>query len=145
MSATASPSEHISELDLHLFGEGNHHHIYEKLGAHPTSIDGVHGTRFAVWAPNAKRVSVVGDFNHWDGGRNVMQLHGLSGIWEVFVPGVAPGALYKFELATANGHLLMKADPYAFQMQLRPQSASVVAKIDAHEWHDHDWMARRRT
>ena len=134
----------LSDLDLHLFGEGNHHHIHQKLGAHPEVHDGVAGTRFAVWAPNARRVSVVGDFNHWDGTRNVMQMRGQSGVWEVFVPGATPGSPYKFEMVGAHGQLLMKADPYAFQMQLRPDSASVIADLDGYSWSDAEWLDRRR-
>jgi 1,4-alpha-glucan branching enzyme len=134
----------LSDLDLHLFGEGNHHHIYRKLGAHVEVHDGVEGTRFAVWAPNARRVSVVGDFNDWDGNRNVMQARGQSGIWETFVPGARPGAAYKFEIIGAHGQHLMKADPYAFQMQLRPESASVIATIDGYDWGDAAWLERRR-
>jgi 1,4-alpha-glucan branching enzyme len=135
----------LTDLDLHLFGEGNHHQIYLKLGAHPTERDGLEGTRFAVWAPNAARVSVVGDFNFWDGRRHLMQPHGGSGIWELFVPGVGPGALYKFEIASRAGHTFLKADPFGFRMQLRPQNASVVAELDIYEWQDHDWMSRRAT
>jgi 1,4-alpha-glucan branching enzyme len=133
----------LTDLDLHLFGEGNHHHIYEKLGAHIVTVDGVRGTRFAVWAPNAKRVSVVGDFNAWDGRRNVMQPRGASGVWITFVAELGPGTLYKFEILTQHDHLLMKADPYGFQMQLRPDNASIVAEIDGYEWHDGDWLAKR--
>jgi 1,4-alpha-glucan branching enzyme len=134
----------LSDLDLHLFGEGNHHHIHQKLGAHAETHDGVAGTRFAVWAPNAQRVSVVGDFNHWDAGRNVMQRRGQSGVWETFVPAAGVGALYKFDIVGAHGQHLMKADPYAFQMQLRPDSASVIADIDGYGWGDDEWLDRRR-
>jgi 1,4-alpha-glucan branching enzyme len=134
----------LTDLDLHLFGEGNHHHIYEKLGAHVVTIDGQRGTRFAVWAPNAKRVSVVGDFNEWDGRRNVMQLRGSSGVWITFVPGIEAGALYKFEILSLHDHLLMKSDPYGFQMQLRPDNASIVAEIGGYQWNDGDWLAKRR-
>lgn len=134
----------LSDLDLHLFGEGNHHHIHQKLGAHLEVRDGVTGTRFAVWAPNARRVSVVGDFNQWDGNRNVLQKRGGSGVWETFVPEAALGSLYKFEMVGAHGQLLMKADPYAFEMQLRPDSASVIADIDGYNWSDAEWLDRRR-
>jgi 1,4-alpha-glucan branching enzyme len=133
----------ITDLDLHLFGEGNHHHIYSKLGAHPASVDGVVGTRFAVWAPNATRVSVVGDFNQWDGRQHPMHRHGASGVWETFVPDLASGALYKYELTTDKHHRLLKADPYAFQMQLRPQNASIVAQLEGYEWRDEDWLSQR--
>jgi len=134
----------LSDLDLHLFGEGNHHHIHHKLGAHLEVHDGVAGTRFAVWAPNARRVSVVGDFNGWDGTRNVMEPRGQSGVWETFVPEVGAGALYKFEIIGAHGEQLMKADPYAFQMQLRPESASVVADLSGYSWGDAAWLDQRR-
>src|SRR5262245_47725618 len=115
----------LSELDLHLFGEGNHYSIYRKLGAHVEMRDGVSGTRFAVWAPNAERVSVVGDFNSWDGRTHVMSARGSSGVWEIFIPDVGPGAQYKYELRLRDGKLFLKADPYGFQMQLRPDNASV--------------------
>ena len=135
----------ITDLDLHLFGEGNHHHIHEKLGAHLTTQDGVAGTRFAVWAPNAQRVSVVGDFNAWDGRTHVMHRRSASGVWETFVPGVGIGALYKFELLNAHDHLVLKADPYAFRMQLRPDNASIVAQLDGYTWNDAEWLAHRRS
>jgi 1,4-alpha-glucan branching enzyme len=134
----------LSDLDLHLFGEGNHHHIHLKLGAHTEVHDGVAGTRFAVWAPNARRVSVVGDFNDWDGSRNVMPQREQSGVWETFVPGAGVGAAYKFEIVGAHGQHLMKADPYAFQMQLRPDSASVIADISGYSWGDDAWLDQRR-
>ncbi len=134
----------ITDLDLHLFGEGNHHHIHRKLGAHPLRQAEVCGTRFAVWAPNARQVSVVGDFNDWDGARHPLHLRGSSGVWEAFIPQVEPGALYKYEILTAHGQRLLKADPYGFQMQLRPHNASVVADIDGYAWHDADWLSRRR-
>src|SRR5688572_8754418 len=134
----------LTDLDLHLFGEGNHHHIHQKLGAHPEVRDGVAGTHFAVWAPNAQRVSVVGDFNHWDGRRDVMERHGQSGVWETFVPDAHVGSCYKFEIIGPHGQHLMKADPYALQMQLRPNSASIVADITGYTWSDDDWIAKRR-
>ena len=134
----------ITDLDLHLFGEGNHHHIYRRLGAHLEQDGATPGTRFAVWAPNAQRVSVVGDFNAWDGRQHVMQRIGASGVWQAFVPGVEAGALYKYEILTAQHHLLLKADPYGFQMQLRPQNASVVADLSGHQWSDKSWMTQRR-
>jgi 1,4-alpha-glucan branching enzyme len=137
-------SSALTDLDLHLFGEGNHHHIYQKLGAHPGEHDGVRGTHFAVWAPNAQRVSLVGDFNGWDGRRHIMRPHGSSGVWETFVPEIGPGALYKYEIVGAHGQVLMKADPYGFQMQLRPDNASVVTDIGGFNWNDGDWLAQRR-
>jgi 1,4-alpha-glucan branching enzyme len=134
----------LTELDLHLFGEGNHHSIYWKLGAHAMTRDGLEGTRFAVWAPNAQRVSVVGDFNFWDGRRHAMHALAQSGIWEVFIPDVAPGALYKYEILTRHGGVVLKADPYGFQMQLRPDNASIVANITDYEWNDAAWVEQRQ-
>ena len=133
----------LRDLDLHLFGEGNHHGIYRVLGAHPEQREGVAGTRFAVWAPNAKRISVVGDFNFWDGRRHPMQAVGSAGVWELFIPELGPGALYKYEILTRQNHLLLKSDPYALQMQLRPNNASIVAKLDGYEWHDAQWIEQR--
>jgi len=133
----------LRDLDLHLFGEGNHHGIYRVLGAHPQQREAIDGTRFTVWAPNAARVSVVGDFNLWDGRRHPMQAVGAAGVWELFIPGVAAGTLYKFEILSRHQHLLLKSDPYALQMQLRPNNASIVARLDDYEWHDGDWIARR--
>ena len=134
----------ISDLDLYLFGEGNHHTLYRKLGAHPELLEGVTGVRFAVWAPNAQRVSIVGDFNFWDGRRHAMQVLGGSGIWELFVPGIDAGALYKIEIRTHDGRVMLKSDPYGLQMQLRPETASIVNSLDAYEWHDASWLEQRR-
>jgi 1,4-alpha-glucan branching enzyme len=133
----------LSDFDLHLFGEGNHYSIYYKLGAHPTVLDGLAGTRFAVWAPNAARVSVVGPFNLWDGRRHAMQVRGASGIWEIFIPDVGPGTAYKFEIRTRDGRTILKADPYGFAMQLRPANCSVVASLDGYQWQDSAWMQER--
>ncbi len=136
-------SPRFTDFDLYLFGEGNHHRIYEKLGAHPTREHGVAGTRFGVWAPSARRVSVVGPFNQWDGRRHAMQSMGQSGIWELFVPGVIPGTPYKFEIKTQDGRPVLKADPYAFAAQLRPDNCSVVTDIDGFNWCDDQWLAQR--
>ena len=120
----------IGDDDLWLFGEGRHLRPYEFMGAHPRVLGGVAGTTFAVWAPNASRVSVVGDFNGWDGRRHVMRCRGSSGIWEIFVPAVGIGALYKYELLDRDGRLLpLRADPYAFSAQMRPHTASVVTGL----------------
>ena len=116
----------LGELDLHLHPQGNHLRSYEKLGAHPMTLDGVEGTAFAVWAPNAKRVSVVGNFNSWDGRRHPMRLHTGAGIWDVFLPGIKAGERYKFEVKTRQGEILLKADPYAFEAELSPRTASIV-------------------
>jgi len=122
----------LGEMDAWLLAEGTHLRPFEVLGAHPRARDGVPGTDFAVWAPNARRVSVVGDFNAWDGRRHPMRLRRECGVWEIFLPGVAPGARYKFELLDRDGHLLpLKADPYAHQAELRPATASVVAPLPA--------------
>jgi 1,4-alpha-glucan branching enzyme len=133
----------LSEFDLHLHGEGTNYEGYNALGAHLTTVDGVAGTRFAVWAPNAMVVSVVGDFNNWDERRNPMRLR-TSGIWEIFIPGVAEGAPYKYMVKSRyRGYSQMKSDPYAFWMETPPKSASIVADIDTYEWHDHEWMEQR--
>jgi 1,4-alpha-glucan branching enzyme len=135
----------LSDFDLYLFGEGNHHTIYYKLGAHPGELDGLAGTRFAVWAPNAERVSVVGPFNLWDGRKHAMQVRGGSGIWELFVPDVGPGTLYKYEIRTRSGGTVLKADPYGFAMELRPANCSIVTSLDGHEWRDASWIEARRS
>ena len=116
----------LGELDLYLHAEGNYLRGYEKMGAHPTVIDGVSGTSFAVWAPNARRVSVVGDFNGWDGRRHPMRLYPSAGIWEIFLPGVTSGSRYKYEIKARNGALILKADPFAFAAECPPQTASLV-------------------
>jgi 1,4-alpha-glucan branching enzyme len=119
----------LGEMDVWLLSEGTHHRPYEKLGAHPAVIDGIHGVAFAVWAPNAGRVSVVGGFNNWDGRRHAMRSRGASGVWEIFIPQLAAGDLYKFEIKTPDGERLLKADPFAFRAELRPDTASVVAAL----------------
>ena len=134
----------LSDFDLYLFAEGNHYRIWAKLGAHPTTLEGLAGTRFAVWAPNAQRVSVVGPFNLWDGRRHAMQARGATGVWELFVPGLGTGELYKYEIRTASGGTALKSDPYGFAMQLRPDNCSVVASLEGFEWHDANWLAARR-
>ncbi len=134
----------LGELDVHLLVEGNHLASYQKLGAHQIEHDGVEGVAFAVWAPNAARVSVVGDFNGWDGRRMPMRKRHAGGFWELFVPGLRPGHLYKYELLAADGTLLpLKADPHAEAAQRPPGTASVVAAPSRHRWEDGDWMAER--
>jgi 1,4-alpha-glucan branching enzyme len=131
--------------DQHLFGAGNHYRIYERLGAHPRTVDGVSGVGFAVWAPNAEGVAVVGPFNGWNGLVHQMKRHGVSGVWETFVPGLAVSALYKFEIRAPNGHVILKTDPYAFYTEVPPATASVVYELHgAHTWRDGDWMKKRR-
>jgi len=135
----------LTDFDLHLFGEGRHFDTYEKLGAHLHTVAGVAGTHFAVWAPAARRVSIVGDMNHWDGRVHPMRPRGSSGIWELFLPEVAEGAIYKYEILGPNGNLLpLKADPYAFQAELRPNTGSVVANLNSHKWADSGWIAHRQ-
>jgi 1,4-alpha-glucan branching enzyme len=134
----------LSDFDLHLMGEGRHYDTYEKLGAHLKSVAGVSGVHFAVWAPAAQRVSVVGEFNSWDGRIHPMRPRGSSGIWELFLPELHEGAIYKFEILGPHGNLLpLKADPYAFRSEIRPSTGSVVADLDAYRWNDDYWMAAR--
>jgi len=134
----------LGEMDLYLLGEGSDRYIYRKLGAHLCELAGVAGTRFAVWAPNASRVSVVGDFNSWDGRRHVMRLHPGNGIWEIFVPEVGNGALYKYEIQDRNGKLLpLKSDPYGTYHEPPPGNSSVVFDT-GYRWQDEDWMRHRK-
>jgi 1,4-alpha-glucan branching enzyme len=134
----------LGELDMHLIAEGDHRQLYRAMGAHPREMDGVAGTAFAVWAPNARRVSVVGDFNHWDGRVHPMRRRSEAGVWELFLPGVGREALYKFEILGADGELQpLKADPYAFAAELRPGTSSRVHGLPDRQWNDEDWMAQR--
>ncbi|HET6521412.1 MAG TPA: 1,4-alpha-glucan branching enzyme, partial [Geminicoccaceae bacterium] len=134
----------LGELDIHLIAEGNHRRMYEVLGAHPREIDGVQGTAFAVWAPNARRVSVVGDFNGWDGRVHPMRRRVEVGIWELFLPEIGPGTVYKFEIKDQHGHLLpLKADPFAFYAERPPRTASVVHGLPRAGWHDRGWLEAR--
>ena len=130
--------------DQYLFNEGTLYRAYEMLGAHPRCIDGTEGTYFAVWAPSARRVSVVGDFNGWDGRQHCMRSLGASGVWELFVPEVGAGALYKYEILGHNGDVLLKSDPFAFATEPPPHTASAVCRGDAFAWGDDAWMAERR-
>ncbi|OHE89614.1 MAG: 1,4-alpha-glucan branching enzyme, partial [Verrucomicrobia bacterium RIFCSPLOWO2_12_FULL_64_8] len=134
----------LGPQDLYLFNEGNEHRIYEKLGAHLRVIDGVGGVAFAVWAPTARRVSVVGNFNHWDGRYHPMRPLGSSGVWEVFVPGLGEGEMYKFEIWDNRGHLRVKTDPYATSFESPPNNASLVCEVRRHRWRDAAWMERRQ-
>ena len=134
----------LGELDLHLIAEGNHLRAYERLGAHPREIDGVPGVAFAVWAPNARRVAVVGEFCEWDGRRLPMRKRVEAGIWEIFVPHAHAGQRYKFEIKGPHGESLpLKADPYAFECEMRPATASVVHGVQSFGWQDHAWMHDR--
>ena len=132
----------LSEFDLYLMGEGTHYRKYEKLGAHAIALEGVEGVSFAVWAPNAKGASVVGDFNLWDGRRHQMRQRG-GGIWELFIPGLGVGRMYKYELRTEMG-VLTKTDPYGLYAEVRPGTASIVWDLDGYEWGDAQWMNERR-
>ena len=134
----------LSDSDLFLFNKGDERRIYDKLGAQLRTMDGVAGASFAVWAPNAKRVSVVGDFNQWDGRRHAMRLLGVSGAWEIFIPGVGEGAHYKFEIENALGHTVLKTDPFGTFFEIAPKNASIVWNTRKHQWTDEDWLARRR-
>ncbi|HEY6908849.1 MAG TPA: 1,4-alpha-glucan branching protein GlgB [Myxococcales bacterium] len=135
----------LGELDLHLVAEGRHERIWERLGAHPRHHQGVFGTSFAVWAPNARSVSVVGDFNSWDGRLHQMRTIGSTGVWELFIPEVSAGARYKYEIRPADGAVhLLKADPYAFRSEAPPATASVIHELHRYRWNDDDWMERRR-
>ena len=133
----------IGDLDLHLFSEGQHQHAWRFLGSHLTTIDGVDGCLFAVWAPNAVRISVVGDFNGWNGLRHPLRNRGHSGIWEIFVPGLHDSDAYKYEILTAEGHILLKADPYGARMSLRPDTTSLITEDSSFDWSDQDWLNQR--
>ena len=134
--------EWMGEIDRHLFAEGNHHHIWRKMGAHLTEIDKKQGVMFCLWAPHAKSVSVIGDLNSWDGRHHPMQKR-LGGIWELFIPGLSEGDLYKYEIRTEKGHCYQKADPYGFQHEVRPAKSSVISKIDSFQWNDQSWISNR--
>ncbi len=134
--------EWMGEIDRHLFAEGNHHHIWRKMGAHLTEIDQKQGVMFCLWAPHAKSISVIGDLNSWDGRHHPMQKR-LGGIWELFIPGLKNGDLYKYEIRTEKGHCYEKADPYGFQHEVRPAKSSVISKIDSFQWNDQSWMSKR--
>ncbi len=134
----------LGDLDLHLFNEGTHYEIHKRLGAHIVEVDGVTGVRFSVWAPNAMRVSVVGAFNEWDGRRNPMRSLGKAGVWELFIPGLTTGEVYKYEIKAQNGDVFDKADPFAYASELRPRTASEVWDHSSYSWDDAEWMEERR-
>lgn len=133
----------FGDIDIYLLSEGNHLDMYKKLGAHVVEFDGVKGVSFAVWAPNAKRVSVVGNFNNWDGRVNVMRNHPTCGIWDIFIPGIGSGEIYKFEIKTKENFILTKSDPVAFYSEQRPKTASIVYDINRYQWNDENWMNYR--
>jgi 1,4-alpha-glucan branching enzyme len=134
----------LGETDLFLFGQGNERRIYEKLGAQLRTIDGVQGASFAVWAPTAQRVSVVGEFNQWDGRLHAMRMLGASGVWEMFLPGVREGALYKFEIRTPAGAVMLKTDPYGFFFETAPKNSAIVWDNRKFHWDDQAWLEKRR-
>lgn len=137
---------HLSPQDLYLFSEGKLRQAYRTLGSHQVEINGVSGIRFAVWAPNAERVSVVGEFNNWDGRIHPMRSHGSCGVWELFIPAIKQRALYRYEIRNRNtGQLMVKTDPYAQGYELRPGTAALAAAPHEHRWHDQAWMAQRKT
>ena len=133
----------LGDIDEYLFAEGNHLDLYKKLGAHLMEINGVKGVGFSVWAPNAKRVSVVGAFNNWDGRVNVMRKHYNCGVWDIFIPNIGEGELYKYEVKTQEGYILTKSDPMAFYAEVRPKTASVVYDLNHYKWNDGEWMKYR--
>jgi 1,4-alpha-glucan branching enzyme len=134
----------LTEFDLHLLAEGTHYRNYERLGAHLQTHRGFRGVHFAVWAPNAERVSVVGNFNHWDGRRHPMGNRGATGVWELFIPDLSAGEVYKYEVKSRHhGYLVQKSDPYGFAAELRPKTASVVWDVRQFCWHDQEWLSTR--
>ncbi|MDC0497480.1 alpha-amylase family glycosyl hydrolase, partial [bacterium] len=133
----------LSDEDVYLFSEGNDHFVHHKMGAHLKTIDGVAGVSFAVWAPNAERVSVVGDFNHWNGRYHPMRSLSASGIWELFIPGLEDGMKYKYEIGVRQGFPILKTDPYATYFEAPPYNASIICDVDSYEWSDTDWVERR--
>lgn len=134
----------LTEYDLYLFNEGNNHKVYEKMGAHVMTHYGVQGVHFAVWAPEAQRVSVIGHFNSWDGRVSQMRVLGNSGVWEVFIPNIGEGEVYRFEIKTKAGAVLLKADPYAFFTEKRPANASIIYNLEnKYEWQDEEWISER--
>ena len=134
----------LSEEDRYLFNHGTHYDIFDKLGSHLTTIDGVNGVIFRVWAPNARRVSVIGDFNAWDGRVHQMRILDKSGIWELFLPDLTQGEAYKFEIRAQDMSILEKSDPFQFFGELRPKTASVVWDINDYKWNDDQWLTTRK-
>jgi 1,4-alpha-glucan branching enzyme len=130
--------------DRYLIGEGKHYRVYDKLGAHLRTVGDVHGVNFAVWAPNASGVSVVGDFNQWDERKHYLRRHHPNGVWELFIPGLGDGELYKFRIKSQDGHVTEKADPYAFGAEVPPRTASIVKDLDHYQWNDRRWLKKRR-
>ncbi len=138
------PSQ-LNDYDRHLYNRGCHYNIYDKMGSHILEIDGIKGCIFRVWAPNARRVSIIGNFNYWDGRCRQMRLLESSGIWEIFIPGVDQGEIYEYEIKNDFGNITEKADPFQFHGELPPKSASVVWDIDDYAWQDQKWLERRKS
>lgn len=134
----------LGDMDVYLFGEGNHLEMYKKLGAHICEQDGVKGVSFAVWAPNAKRVSVVGNFNNWDGRTHLMRKYPSCGVWDIFVPNIAEGEVYKYEVKSNQDHVVTKTDPVGFFAEMRPKTASVVYDITKYNWNDAQWFEGKK-
>ena len=134
----------LNDEDLYFFGEGKYYKVYEKMGSNVITHQGTQGTHFAVWAPNARRVSVVGHFNHWDGRKHQMRVLGSSGVWEIFIPDLPEGEVYRFEIKSQEGDILLKSDPYAFYSEMRPANASITYSLeDKYEWEDDEWLEKR--
>lgn len=134
----------FGEIDQYLFGKGVHYQLYQRMGGRLTSHQGVEGAKFVVWAPNAKSISVIGDFNHWDGRIHPMRILGYSGVWELFIPGLTEGEKYKFEIQTQQGERLIKSDPYALMSEMRPATASILTHLERFEWQDEIWIEERK-
>jgi len=134
----------FGDIDQYLFNKGTHYQLYQRMGGRLTKHQGVEGAKFSVWAPNAKSVALVADFNHWDGQANPMRTLGYTGVWELFVPGIQEGTKYKFEILSQQGELRVKADPYALGAEFRPATASILVQTDRIQWQDHRWMEKRR-
>jgi 1,4-alpha-glucan branching enzyme len=133
----------LTDYDLHLLGEGTHWRSYERLGAHLRTVDGVSGVNFAVWAPNAESIAVVGDFNAWDRRNHTMRKHIPSGVWELFIPGIGEGRQYKYAVKSRGGNVVEKCDPYGFFAEVPPRTANIVANLDSYQWNDSEWIGKR--
>ncbi|HSQ75917.1 MAG TPA: alpha-amylase family glycosyl hydrolase, partial [Bacteroidota bacterium] len=133
----------LTDVDVYLFNAGTHHRVYEKLGAHYAVVAGIGGVQFAVWAPGARSVSVIGEFNGWDRRSHAMRVLGSSGIWEIFIPGLPEGVIYKFQVKTQTGYIMDKTDPYGVEMEVRPRTAARVNFLSGHTWNDEEWMSKR--
>ncbi|MDH3329623.1 MAG: alpha-amylase family glycosyl hydrolase, partial [Desulfobulbaceae bacterium] len=142
LSPQKLPASWLTAFDTHLFNEGTHERIYEKLGAHLLTVDGTEGVGFAVWAPNARKVSIIGDFNNWNGDSHPM-FSSDSGIWSLFIPGLQEFSVYKYRITSQSNETFDKSDPYGFAMEERPRTGSVVVDLQHYNWHDEEWMISR--